>query len=410
MKFKLSPMQVLLPFAFGAMILAAAACADKPRTATGRLDTPEHHALRGYDFIEEGRWEEAERSFGLALSLDNEFSQAQAGMAVVTGYKASLPGVSADKREDLGEKAEDLVDDALGNAKNDRDERVAHIAGIRSMRLSKHEKKWLNEAKDHYEDAVDLDEQGRDPRPHFYMARAYRDSFDMRRAQDLYTKVLGMNRGMTKEADDELAILQKVIRANPGTRHGKVIAFETSISRADMAALFIEELRLSRLYSRGATNRFDKGYKAPTRKKFQADRFQRAPVATDIKKHPLRSDIEEILKLRVVGLEPDPAHLFHPDAVVTRGEFAMMVEDILVKVTGETKLKTKFIGSRSPFADVRNTIPQFNAIQTVVTRALMEPKNKIRGLFGPSDPVAGADALLVIRQIKSELQSYIRRS
>jgi hypothetical protein len=169
-------------------------------------------------------------------------------------------------------------------------------------------------------------------------------------------------------------------------------------------------LRLSRLFSRGATNRFDKGYKAPTRKKFQADRFQRAPVATDIKKHPLRSDIEEILKLRVVGLEPDPAHLFHPDAVVTRGEFAMMVEDILVKVTGETKLKTKFIGSRSPFADVRNTIPQFNAIQTVVSRALMEPKNKIRGLFGPSDPVAGADALLVIRQIKSELQSYIRRS
>ncbi len=68
------------------------------------------------------------------------------------------------------------------------------------------------------------------------------------------------------------------------------------------------------------------------------------PDATDIKDHPLRADIEEVLKLRVVGLEPDPAHLFHPNAKVTRGEFAMMVEDILVKVTGETGLKTKFIG------------------------------------------------------------------
>lgn len=409
MKIKLPPMQALLPFAFAAMILAAA-CADKPRTATGRLDTPDHHALRGYDYIDEDKWEKAERSFGLALSLDKEFSRALAGMAIVTAQKASRTGVSKDQREDLGEKAEDLVDDALKYARNDDDKREAYTAGIRSWRLSKHEKNWLKEAKSHYEDAVDLDERRLDSRPHFYMARAYRDAFDMRRAQDLYTNVLGMNRGLTKEADDELSVLQKVIRAQPGTLHGKVIAFAPSISRADISALFIEELRLARLYTRGNANRFDNKFKTPSRKKFQADRLQRVPDATDIKEHPLRGDIEEILRLRVVGLEPDPAHLFHPDAVVTRGEFAMMVEDILVKVTGETKLKTKFIGSRSPFADVRNTLPQFNAIQTVVSRALMEPKNKIRGLFGPGDPVAGADALLVIRQMKSELQSYLRRS
>lgn len=409
MKFKLRPLQALLPFAFGAMILAAG-CADKPRSAAGRLDTPSHHALRGNDYIDEGKWEQAERSFRLALSLDAEYSQALAGMAVVTAHKASLSGVSADDREDLGEEAEDLVDDALKRAKNDKDRRVAYIAGIRTWRLAKHDRKWLEEAQDHYEDALELDERQLDSRPHFYMARAYRDAFDMRRAQDLYTKVLGMNRDLTQEADNELAVLQKIIRAKPGTRHGKLIAFAESISRADIAALFIEELRLSRLYTRGNANRFDTKFKSPTRKSFKADRLQRVPDATDIKKHPLRGDIEEVLKLRVVGLEPDPAHLFHPNAVVTRGEFAMMVEDILVKVTGETKLKTKFIGSRSPFADVRNTIPQFNAIQTVVSRSLMEPKNKIRGLFGPTDPVAGVDALLVIRQMKSELQSYLRRS
>ena len=49
-------------------------------------------------------------------------------------------------------------------------------------------------------------------------------------------------------------------------------------------------------------------------------------------------------------------------------------------------------------------------MQTVVSRILMEPKNKIRGVFGPLDPVTGADALLVIRQLKSELQSYLRPS
>ena len=409
MKIRVSLMQVLLPIAFGAMIFSAA-CAEKPRGAVGRLDTPAHHVLRGFDFIDEGEWEKAERSFGLALSLDDEYSQALSGMAVVTARKASLPGTSQDQREDLGEKAEDLVDDALKRGKNDTDERVAHTAGIRSMRLSKHDKDWLEEAKSHYEDALELDERQLDALPHFYMARAYRDNFNMRQAQDLYTKVLGMNRAKTQEADDELALLQKVIRAKPGTLHGKVIAFEPSISRADIAALFIEELRLTRLYTRGNQNRFDTKFKSPTKKTFKADTLQRVPDATDIKDHPLRGDIEEILKLRVVGLEPDPAHKFNPNATVTRGEFAMMVEDILVKVTGETKLKTKFIGSQSPFADVRNTLPQFNAIQTVVSRSLMEPKNKIRGIFGPTDPVAGADALLVIRQMKSELQSYLRQS
>jgi len=242
------------------------------------------------------------------------------------------------------------------------------------------------------------------------MARVYRDAFNMAKAQELYTKVLGMNRAKTKEADDELALVQKVIRAEPGSRHGKIIAFEPSITRADISALFIAELRLDQLYQRGNAARFDTGFKAPGKRKFQADTLQRAPEATDIKDHPLRSDIEEVMKLRVLGLQPDPAHLFHPNAQVTRAEFAMMVEDILVRVTGETKLKTKFIGQASPFADVRSDLPYFNAVQTVVSRNLMEPQNKIRGIFGPLEPITGADALLVIRQMKSELQSYLRQS
>jgi hypothetical protein len=38
----------------------------------------------------------------------------------------------------------------------------------------------------------------------------------------------------------------------------------------------------------------------------------------------------------------------------------------------------------------------------------MTPKNKVRGLFGPSDALTGADALLVIRLLKNELKSYLR--
>jgi Tfp pilus assembly protein PilF len=397
---------------FGIMAaIVAAGCADKERKAVGKLDTPAHHVLRGNDFLDQGRWDQAERSFNLALSLDKEFSPALAGLAVVTAHKASQDGLSEDQIEDLAEKADDLVDDALGKAKNDDQKRVAYIAGIRTKRLSKMPKKsWVEDAADYYEDAVELDERRLDSLPHFYMARVYRDAFNMKKAQDLYSHVLGMNRAKTKEADEELSVVQKIIRAEPGSRHGRIIAFEPSISRADISALFISELKLAQLYTRGNTSRFDTGFKAPTRRQFKADQLKRVPDATDIKEHPLRADIEEVMRLRVLGLQPDPAHLFHPNAKVTRAEFALMVEDILVKVTGETKLKTRFIGQASPFADVRSDLPYFNAVQTVVSRNLMEPKNKIRGIFGPLDPIAGADALLVIRQMKSELQSYLRQS
>jgi hypothetical protein len=134
----------------------------------------------------------------------------------------------------------------------------------------------------------------------------------------------------------------------------------------------------------------------------------KAPDATDIAEHPLRADIEEVLKLHVVGLEPDPAHRFHPDQGVNRAEFALMIEDILVKVTGETGVRTKYIGQTSPFPDVRNDLPYFNAVQTVVSRNLMEPKDKVRGMFAPLEPVSGAEALLVLRLLKDELQSYLR--
>ncbi len=166
---------------------------------------------------------------------------------------------------------------------------------------------------------------------------------------------------------------------------------------------------MERLFRRGQGRRFDTRFRAPrTGGGGDISRTVKIQQVTDIEEHPLRADILEVVKLRVSGLQPDANRKFYPDRPVLRAQFAMMVEDILIKVTGEKGLATRFIGQPSPFADVRNDFYAFNAIQTVTSRSLMEPLDRVNGVFGPSKPLRGVDALLVLRLLKDELRRYVR--
>jgi hypothetical protein len=110
-----------------------------------------------------------------------------------------------------------------------------------------------------------------------------------------------------------------------------------------------------------------------------------------------------ILKLQVRGLEAGPNHTFEPDKLITKGEFAVMLEDILIKVSGDEKLATKFLGAPSPFPDIRNDQYFFSAAMTVTSRNFLEA-DKATGEFNPGAPVSGADALLSIREFKNQLK------
>ena len=385
--------------------LALAGCGKDERRAQGRMDTPAHHTLRGHDHLDKGDWEEAMRSFQLAITLDRKYSPGYAGKAVALAMGSASPRVKPGKAASMAENAHEALEEALDLADSNGDKRVAHTAGIRVFRLTR-PKGWLEDAVEHYNEAMEFNENARDPNPHFYVARAYRDAFKIQDAIKHYQVVLGMDTPMTGRADAEMAVVQKIQRAAPGSSHGKVIAFAPTITRADIAGLFIEEMRLDKIFQRGGQTTTTTAFRAPG----QAAAIDRpkGSTATDVQEHPLRSDILEVLKIGVRGLEVDPSNKFFPNLEVNRAEFAVMIEDILVKVTGEEAIKTKFIGQPSPFRDIRNDTFYFNAIQTVTTRNLKEPENKVNGIFGAGSSISGADALLVIRLLKDELRSYLR--
>jgi len=202
------------------------------------------------------------------------------------------------------------------------------------------------------------------------------------------------------EADIQWNFLQKVQRAMPGTTTGKQIALVERLTRADAAALFMEELKIDVLYKKRTPKTFDTSFKDPEKATAKPIKI----TAKDIADHPLRTDIEGILQLGVRGLENYPDGNFHPGELVTRAAYAMMLEDILIKVTGDNSLATKFIGATSPFPDLRADLPYFNAIMVVTSHGIMEAKDMTTGEFAPLSPVAGVDALLIIRKFKDELK------
>jgi len=374
-------------FAFGVMITS---CAKPPRKPEAALDTPEHHVFSGNKLLEKGDYAGAQREFVLAMQLDKKYSPAYVGLGLAFGYQNAFETAyeNMKKAKSLAEKPDEKV--------------TAHVGMIRLYSMERKEK-WLDKAEDEFKDAIKLSPKS--SAAYFYMGKAYKFAFNFGKAGEMFKKVLDINDKYLVEADNEWKVVQKIQRAAPGSLIGKKIALIEEITRGDVAALFVQELLLEKLYEKRTPKRFDTSFQAPE-KKFEADRIVKAEPATDIQAHVLRTDIETIIRMGVRGLEPSPDHKFFPNEKITRAAYALMIEDILIKVSGDEKLATKFIGSKSPFPDLRNDLPYFNAVMVMTSRGVMEAKDLSTGEFAPMGTVSGADSLLIIRKLKDELRFF----
>jgi tetratricopeptide (TPR) repeat protein len=375
-------------FMFFAIVMLIVSCGPKERVATSQLDTPEHHTYTGLKLLNEENYIDAQREFELAIQLDAKYSKGYTGLGLVKIYTGDFDAVA------------DYLKKGLNKATNDDDKIFVYVSRIRYYVQGKNkvDKKWLNLAKEQFDAVMELD--AKHAPAYYFMGLAYKAGLDFNMAGQMFTKVLELKAEYTSEADVQWKFLQKVQRAMPGTATGKQIALVESLTRADAAALFMEELKIDVLYKKRTPKTFDTSFKDPEKATVKPVKI----TAKDIADQPLRADIEGILQLGVRGLENYPDGNFHPAEMVTRAAYAMMLEDILIKVTGDNALATKFIGTTSPFPDLRADLPYFNAIMAVTSRGIMEAKDMTTAEFAPLSPVAGVDALLIIRKFKEELK------
>jgi len=369
-----------------ALALVVAGCAKKIAPPTSVMDSPEYHYRNGLKYLDKDQIDEAMKSFDRAIALDPKSPLGYVGKGLAYGkkgeYKPAFENMSKGKGLDKGIEA--------------------NIGMIRLYSMQR-EKGWVSEAESEFKAAQKKDAASAPL--HYYMGMAYKVSFDFDKAANMFKVVLSLNKEFTAEADAEWALIQKIQRAAPGTEIGKKIALIDKIDRADVAALFDQEMNLEKLYTKRGVKTYDNSFKAPTEATtdMQTEKVIKMEPATDIADHWLKPSIDLVLKLQVRGLEAGPNHTFEPDKLITKGEFALMLEDILIKVSGDEKLATKFLGVNSPFPDIRNDQYFFSAAMTATSRGFMEA-DKATGEFKPGDPVSGADALLSIREFKNQLK------
>lgn len=388
----------------GAVIIFG--CAPKQKTGISLEDNPQHHYLIGMQLVEQNKIQEADTHLTRALYLDKNYSPALAGKALIYAIYASEQGGEGHWKVEF-DKAKAYLNKARKNTEDDTEEFIYHVTAIRVF-FTAHPKGWLEDAEDHYNYALDLKKVNEADLPyyqtvaaaHYFMGYGYYLAYEFRKAEDAFSKVLSSKPGKWHDkADTMFKRVQKIVRAMGQytlTDVGKKIAVKSEVSRGDVAALLVDELHLD---------------------KFMAGRIvvksnlpKAAFVPADVLNHPFKDEIITVIKWNVRGLQPEydkttQAYLFNPQKPITRKQLAFILEDLLIKLTGDNSIATAYFGTeRSPFPDVPVNVAWFNAVMNSTSRGLMEPD--LSGEFRPDDKVEGAELILALMKLRNIMNIY----
>ncbi|MBD3344506.1 MAG: tetratricopeptide repeat protein [Chitinivibrionales bacterium] len=374
----------------------------KARKAGGHMDTPEVHYKQGMKYWDQEEIAKAEEEFKLAKSLDPKFGLAYSGLALTTAKKAQ-DAPDKDAMKDGFKEAHKLADKGKSLASKEPGAFIAKAMVITMEKQGREEpRKWIRDVEAEYNRAIKLDPQNAEA--YYRRGYSYKKAYMFSEAKEDFAKVLELDKGFTNKADREFKLINDIERAAPGTEVGKKIALVEKISRADIAALFVSELKIDKLVEKKRPKEYNNEFNAPDDpREMQVDQNVKMAEITDMDGHWAKNFVIDIVDLNIRGLEPYPDHTFHPQELVSRGEYAMMVEDAIIAITGDESIATKYVGeTESRFPDVNPSHPSYNAVCTAADRGIMDAE--INGEFGIQQSVTGPEALLVIRKLKNFLK------
>jgi Tfp pilus assembly protein PilF len=159
-------------------VLLLISCGPKARVPTSQLDTPEHHTYTGLRLFDQAKYADAQREFELATQLDPKYSKAYTGIALVKTATADF--AAAWENLKLGWKYAKAEDEKL----------FVYVSRIRYFTQSKLEKKWLDLAKDEFDNAILTD--AKHAPAYYFMGLAYKAGLEFELAGKMFAKVLDL--------------------------------------------------------------------------------------------------------------------------------------------------------------------------------------------------------------------------
>jgi hypothetical protein len=297
---------------------------------------------------------------------------------------------------------ESYLKKAHAAAGNDEERLIHAIAVIRSQ-TALGGKAFIETAKAAYRQADGLNVKETDL-PYYrgkealdyYMGLAFQKAQEFREAKGRFEAVLNAKRDgkWNAPADRAWKETDRIVRAMAGVTVsdlGRKIAVKGTVTRAELTALLTHEFGLGTFSPKNAQNR-----------------PHPSPIPADVTSSPLREEILIVLGWHLRGLEPSydaasGAYLFESARIVKRGEMALLLEDMVIRVTGDEKIASAYLGhEKSPFIDISPTSRFYNAAMNATVRGLME--GEAGGAFRVDEPVSGADAVLAIRSVQQKMQ------
>jgi len=363
-------------YAFTALLLLGG-CATKPQSD---VDTPEYHFRAGMRAVDSGNYDAALKSFQRALDLNKKFVAAYAGLGLANAHLGNIKAArkNIDKAESKGGKDPDIL----------------AICARTWIVMRKDVKKWFKKATNILDKALKRDKKHEGSL--FYYGLAHLYNYDFSDAESYFRRVVEMKGEYAGKADNQWKRSQKIVRAMPGTDAGKKIALQEQISRADLAVIFAEELKISELIARLPEQ--SGGFQTPGQ--MGASKGSRTP--SDASGHWASTWINEVIEHGILEVGPDGR--FYPEETITRAEYAMSVQRLLVVATRDISLEVRYFGENpSRFSDVSSSHPAYNAMALCSERGIMQ-SDVMTGKFNAAGYVDGADALLIIRILQNSLR------
>jgi tetratricopeptide (TPR) repeat protein len=378
--------KALFLFLISALVIALVmGCGPKPIKEASVLDTPENHYNQGMRELDRDNLDAAAAEFNRALALNPNFAEGFSGVALLSAKQGDF------------KKAYEFADKAIDKNNKSIDARI--IKG-RIITMERKGEDWPEKAVKEFDKAIELNPNS--SKAIYYKGETYKEAYMFGDAATAFRKVIELKSDFAAEADKEWSIVQKIERAAPGTKVGAKIALINEIDRADLAVLLMNELKLMELLQKKRPQTYDTGFKAPDdpTKMQTSTQVQMADV-TDIENHWAKNWIKEIVKEQ--GMDVFPDHTFRPDEKITRANYAMVMQNILIMATGDETLATKYIGQPSRFPDVNPSHFAYNAICLMVDRGILQA-DKMSGAFNLNGNMSGADALLSIRDFQNAMR------